>query len=165
MTFLLRDIPGATVFARFGKRYPQLDPVATEAFLRLMRVGSDLLDFLDRQLGPHGLLHGRWITMILLMREPDHTASPSVLADKQGVRRPTMSGLLRSLEADGLIDRIPDPCDGRQFQVRLTDAGVAKLDAVMPEYYATVADLLACYSARELKQLVRLLRKAPITAR
>ena len=80
MAFLLRDIPDAATFERFAERYPRLDPLATEAFLRCMRTGSDLLEFLDRHLERSALRHGGWITLILLMREPDHTASPSDLA-------------------------------------------------------------------------------------
>ena len=161
MAFLLRDIPGSVIFERFAERYPKLDPVATEAFLRLMRVGSDYLDFLDRFLEGHGLLHGRWITLILLMREPDHRADPSDLAEKQGVSRPTMTGLLEGLERDGLIKRVPDPEDGRRSGAKLTHKGVTKLDAVMPSYYKAVADLFAGFSKREQHQLLTLLRKAP----
>lgn len=161
MSFLLQDIPGSATFRQFNQRYPSLDPVSTEVFLRLMRVGSDCLEFLDRLLEQHGLLHGRWITLILLMRVPDYQADPSELARKQGVSRPTMTGLLERLERDGLIERIADPSDGRRYAARLTDRGVAKLDAVMPGYYEAVAELMSVYSARELSQLVKLLRKAP----
>ena len=161
MAFLLRDIPTASVFARFAERYPHLDPVATEAFLRCMRVGSDLLDFLDHHLARHGLRHGRWIALVLLMREPEHTASPSVLAAKQGVRRPTMTGLLNGLERDGLVERVDHAGDARLSPVRLTPAGVSRLDAIMPRYYAAVNELMSSYTAQELTQLVRLLRKAP----
>ncbi|MFP4107207.1 MAG: MarR family winged helix-turn-helix transcriptional regulator, partial [Phycisphaerae bacterium] len=132
MAFLLRDIPGSATFKQFNERYPSLDPASIEAFLRLMRVGSDCLELLDRLLEDHDLLHGRWITMILLMREHEHQADPSNLAEKQGVSRPTMTGLLERLERDGLIERVADPQDGRRFAAKLTRAGVAKLDGVMP---------------------------------
>lgn len=161
MAFLLRDIPGSATFKQFNERYPSLDPVSIEVFLRLMRVGSDCLDFLDRLLEQHDLLHGRWITLILLMREQDHQADPSELAKKQGVSRPTMTGLLERLERDKLIERVPDTQDGRRFAAKLTRSGVAKLDGVMPGYYEAVADLMSVYNKRELDQLVKLLRKAP----
>ena len=159
--FLLRDIPTSSTFEQFSERYPQPDPAATEAFLRFMRIGSDYLDFLDQFLRGHGLLHGRWITLILLMREPDRSAPPSVLAEKQGVSRPTMTGLLEGLERDGLISRANDPHDGRQSLIRLTRQGTEKLDAVMPGYYAAVSRLMSSYTSYELKSLLKLLRKAP----
>lgn len=95
------------------------------------------------------------------MREQDHQADPSDLAEKQGVSRPTMTGLLERLERDGLIERVPDAEDGRRFAAKLTRSGVAKLDRVMPDYYEAIADLMSVYNNRELEQLVKLLRKAP----
>ena len=162
MTFLLRDIPTAATFERFAERYPQLDPLATEVFLRCMRVGSDFLEFLDQHLEHHALRHGRWITLILLMREPDHTASPSVLAHKQGVRRPTMTGLLRGLESDGLVERVDHDTDARRSLARLTDKGIETLDAVMPGYYAAVAGLMSSYEPDELHRFAALLQRAPV---
>lgn len=164
MAFLLRDIPDAATFERFAERYPRLDPLATEAFLRCMRTGSDLLEFLDRHLERSALRHGGWITLILLMREPDHTASPSDLAKKQGVRRPTMTGLLGRLERDGLVERVDHGADARSSPARLTRKGITVLDAIMPDYYAAVAELMSVYSVRELTQLVALLRKAPLAS-
>lgn len=161
MSFLLRDLPDATTLERFRSRYTSLDPIATEAFLRLMRVGSDCLEFLDQFLGQHDLLHGRWITLVLLMREDDQQADPSELAAKQGVQRPTMTGLLNHLERDGLIKRVPNEIDGRRSAAELTKKGLAKLDAVMPEYYEAVATLMSVYSEQEFRQLVKLLRKFP----
>lgn len=161
MAFLLQDLPTSDTFHRFAERYPDLDPEATECFLRVLRLGSDYLDFLDGVLAEHGLLHGRWITLILLMREPDRTAQPSTLAEKQGVSRATVSGLLDKLEAEGLVERVPDHADGRVLAAKLTRRGVAKLDRVMPDYYRRVAELMGELDRSALKRLVKLLRQAP----
>jgi DNA-binding MarR family transcriptional regulator len=126
-----------------------------------MRVGSDYLEFLDALLSKHDLLHGRWITLILLMREPDRAALPSVLAEKQGVSRATMSGLLEGLEADGLIERVSDEADARRSLAKLTRRGVSRLDKVMPVYYRAVSGLMSAYSNSQRKQLLELLRAAP----
>ncbi len=163
MAFLLRDIPSRDTLDRFADRYPAVDPLATEAFLRLMRAGSDCLDFLDRTLHEHDLLHGRWITMVLLMREPDRTALPSELGRKQGVSRATITGLLESLENDGYVQRLADPRDGRRLLAKLTRKGVAKLDRVMPDYYQRVAELMAAFNPEQLETLIALLRAAPFT--
>jgi DNA-binding MarR family transcriptional regulator len=161
MTFLLKDIPGRKTFEDFAKRYPVLDPTAVEAFLRIMRVGSDYLEYLDALLSRHGLLHGRWITLILLMREDDRRALPSALAEKQGVSRATISGLLDGLERDGFVERIAHETDKRQSWAQLTTRGAAKLDEVMPEYYAKVSELMQGYNREQLETLTELLRNAP----
>lgn len=141
--FLLRDLPRPEAFDRFEAAYGPVDVDAVRLFLTILRAGSDLLNALDGFLEPFGLRHGRWITLVLLMREPDRHARPSVLAEKQGVTRATMSGLLDGLERDGLVGRVPDPEDRRSALVRLTPAGQACLDAVMPAYYRAIQTLLA----------------------
>lgn len=47
----------------------------------------------------------------------------SELAEAEQVRPPTISRLLKDLEAQRLIERLPDPDDGRVQRVRATDEG------------------------------------------
>ncbi len=55
--------------------------------------------------------------------------SMGALADAEQVRPPTMTRLVQALEADGLVEREPDPQDGRQVRVRATAKGRRLLDA------------------------------------
>lgn len=157
MAFLLRHLPDERAFARFAKLYPTLDPVAVSAFLRLLRVGSDLLGELDALLGAHGLTHGRWITMVLLRREEHLSALPSDLAEKQGVSKATMTGLLTGLEEAGLIRREWREEDARCAPAVLTDDGVRLLDRVMPGYYAAVRRWLSPLSVDDQRALSAML--------
>jgi DNA-binding MarR family transcriptional regulator len=56
--------------------------------------------------------------------------SPSELADREGIRRPSATRLVAKLEEEGLVAREPDPEDGRSFRVSLTDAGREHIDDV-----------------------------------
>jgi DNA-binding MarR family transcriptional regulator len=132
----LRDLPTPEVLQKFAQRYPQADISAISTFLHLLRVATDLSTALDECLSRHGLLQGRWWVLILLMREETMISTPSVLADKAGVTRATMTGLIDGLERDGLVERIFDPQDRRRISVKLTQAGQGRLDAVMPDYYS-----------------------------
>ncbi len=131
----LRDLPTQEVLERFAERYPAADVTAIASFLMLLRVATDLSVALDACLTKHDLLQGRWWVLILLMREADLTSQPSVLAEKLGVTRATMTGLLDGLEQGGLVQRVSSSQDRRSVQIKLTTAGQAKLDAVMPDYY------------------------------
>ncbi|MDX2148089.1 MAG: MarR family transcriptional regulator [Planctomycetota bacterium] len=157
MAFLLRHLPDERAFARFSKLYPSLDPVSVSAFLRLLRVGSDLLGELDTLLATHGLSHGRWITLVLLRREDHMSALPRDLAEKQGVSKATMSGLLSGLEDAGLIRREWREEDARCAPAVLTEAGVQILDRVMPRYYDSVRQWLSPLSTSEQRSLIGLL--------
>jgi DNA-binding MarR family transcriptional regulator len=97
--------------------------------------------------------------LILLMREDDGMSAPSTLAEKAGVSRATMTGLLDSLERDGLVERIFDAADRRRVSIRLTPAGQAKLDEVMPDYYRRLRQLMAGFSDAEKNVLHSMLER------
>jgi len=154
----LRDLPTTEVLEKFAQRYPEADVSAISTFLYLLRVATDLSVSLDECLSRHGLLQGRWWVLILLMREDTRTSTPSVIAEKAGVTRATMTGLLDGLERDGLISRIFDPNDRRSVSVKLTDAGQLKLDEVMPDYYRRLSQCMAGLDENARTQMQNILR-------
>jgi DNA-binding MarR family transcriptional regulator len=50
-------------------------------------------------------------------------ATTSALAAAERVRPQSMAHTIAELEADGLVDRTPDPVDRRQIQIALTERG------------------------------------------
>jgi|GEM_PF-45015 len=162
----LKNLPDAKVLQKFVDRYPQADADAVIQFLNILRIGSDLSAALDGFLAKYGLLQGRWWVLILLMREDNLTSTPSALAEKSGVSRATMTGLVDGLERDGLVARLIDSADRRKYSIQLTAAGQAKLDEVMPSYYQRVSTLMGSIPAplREvlLSQLMLLKEKGNV---
>jgi DNA-binding MarR family transcriptional regulator len=53
--------------------------------------------------------------------------TPSELAEIERVKRPTVTRTLGCLEREGLIERTPDPADGRSFLVSVNGAGRERL--------------------------------------
>lgn len=155
----LKNLPDADILKKFADRYPDADIDQVLQFLTFLHVATDLSNGLDRYLGAHALLQGRWWVLILLMREDDHSSSPSKLADKAGVSRATMTGLLDSLQRDKLVTRMVSPVDGRQTLVKLTPAGQEKLDQVMPDYYRRLRQLMSVLSKEEGHMLMNILLK------
>lgn len=155
--FLLKDLPDTPTLEKFKASYPQLNISSTKLFLYLLKIGSHLLTQLDRFLQAYELSHGRWITLILLYREDDYIALPSVLAEKQGITRATMSTLLKRLEKDGFVRRLPCGDDGRVFKCQLTSEGKSKLDVIMPAYYDWVSEMFDGIDETEKKALISFL--------
>ena len=153
----LKDLPTTKVLGKFAERYPDADITAVSGFLHLLRVATDLSVALDACLSKHGLLQGRWWVLILLMREESKTSTPSVLAEKAGVTRATMTGLIDGLEQNGLVERVYTKDDRRSVLIRLTDAGQAKLDAVMPDYYRRVRQCMQALNDEKRAQLQQIL--------
>jgi DNA-binding MarR family transcriptional regulator len=49
--------------------------------------------------------------------------TPSELADRERVKRPTATKLVARLESEGLVSRTPDPADGRSSLIAITAEG------------------------------------------
>lgn len=62
-------------------------------------------------------------TSVLLRLDKDGASSTTVLATAEGVRPQSMTATLGALEELGLIQRRPDPEDGRRQIITLSDAG------------------------------------------
>lgn len=149
----LKDLPTIQVLDKFAERYPDADVTAVSTFLYLLRVATELSVALDTCLSKHGLLQGRWWVLILLMREASKTSTPSALADKAGVSRATMTGLIDGLEQNGLVARVYANGDRRSISIALTDSGQSKLDVVMPDYYRRLRLCMQSLDEDQRKQL------------
>jgi DNA-binding MarR family transcriptional regulator len=158
-SFLLRRIPRYECLEKRSLRYPDLDAGAVEATLVLMRVASDVLEAYGSHLSQHGISQGRFLMMMTLDRNKRRELLPSELAEKIGVTRATVTGLLDGLEKDGFVQRRPHPEDRRAMMVSLTDAGREFIERVLPDHYRRIAALMGDLDGDERRELVRLLTK------
>ena len=81
--------------------------------------------------------------------------TPSELAERENVRRPTATKLLARLEAPGLVARTADPVDRRSFLVAASPAGLALLAEVRTRKDAYLARRLRALSAEDRATLRR----------
>ena len=151
---LLKELPSTQSLEKFLMRYPETDIQSILDFAIMLRAASDISDALDKLLAKHALLQGRWWVLVLLLRQPDVTSSPSELADKAGVTKATMTGFIDGLEREGLVSRLMDTVDRRKFMIRLTAAGQQKLDEVMPDYCNKVRALMTTLNTEERNVMV-----------
>lgn len=151
-----RSPPRFETIEALSHEYPDVDPSAIHTSLALMRVGSELLEAFEHTFASHGLSSGRFAVMMTLRRNPDGL-SPAELADLVCVTRPTMTGLLDTLDKGGLIERRPHPEDHRAQTVSLSRSGRALLHRMLPSHFRRHAALMAGLSRAERDELVRLL--------
>jgi DNA-binding MarR family transcriptional regulator len=156
---LLNGLPKYEVFLQEAKRFPGLDASACYTYLQLLRTGDELLALDEQVLSSYGTRHGRFNLLMMLLKYSDGEATPAGLADKTGVTRATISGLLDGLEKDGLIERRPDPEDRRLIRVHLTAAGQEFLDKIVPGYCRWLSSIVEPLDEKERQQLVILLEK------
>ena len=167
---MLKDLPRYEALTQAAECCPAIEPSACDAFFNLLRTGDDVYAVVDRLLAERGMSQGRFTVLALLGRECEEgkktaccekrgPATPATLAEEAAVTRATMTGLIDTLEKDGLVTRVPDPVDRRTVHVRLTDQGRSVLEEILPDYFTCVARLLRPLNQTERKQLVKLLQK------
>jgi DNA-binding MarR family transcriptional regulator len=157
--FHLRDLPKYEAIRQRTQRYPEIDPLAVEAFLVLLRIASDVMTSIETYLNRHNMSHGRFTVLMVLNRNPHEALCPSELATKCGVTRATMTGLLDGLEREKYVTRIPDTNDRRMASVQLTPEGITMLDGMLPDYYRRIAGLMGHLNESEKKLLQAMLWK------
>lgn len=110
------------------------------------------------RLAPHGLSEGRFVVLFLL-----HGAGgmlpPHELAERAGVTRATISGLLDGLQRDGLLQRHSDAEDGRRLQIVLTARGRRLADELFDQHTQWIGGLFNGLDSSEQAQLSLLLEK------
>jgi DNA-binding MarR family transcriptional regulator len=156
---LLKEVPRYECLLERAKRYPELDPSAMEAFLHLLRTSTDVFDAFRDLLARHETSQGRFVVLILLNRDPETPFNLADLAERSNVTRATMTGLIDTLERDGLVKRKHTAGDRRMLLVRLTDTGKTFLDKILPDYFRRVTTLMGGLSHAERKTLVLLMIK------
>lgn len=80
------------------------------------------------------------------------------LAASNGCTRPTMTGIVDTLEKNGLVTRQPNPNDRRSLLVTLTEDG-KDLEGSMPDLDRIYSKCCVGLSAEEFEQLGSLLSK------
>ncbi len=152
-----RDLPKYEHLKERAEGYPDLDPRAFEAWLAMLRVGSEVIGACEALLAERGLSQGRFAALMVLNCRG--TASPSDLADCAGVTRASMTSIVDALERDGFVVREANAADRRMQLIRLTGLGRTHLDSILPGYFSSVADLMSGLDEAEQAELTRLLLK------
>lgn len=83
----------------------------------------------------------------------------SALAERTHVEVSTVSRAATALERHGIIERIPDPADGRAHLLSLTDDGLDALGALQEQRQEWFSELLSDWRAEDVAQLRELLTR------
>lgn len=95
---------------------------------------------LDEKLRPLGYGSARMEALSTIARSPEPSAQISI-AKRIGIEGPTLTRMLDTLEADGLVVRKQDPTDRRTKLIELTDAGreaLKEITLVAQEFRSSV---------------------------
>lgn len=114
---------------------------------------------LSDQLAPHRIANADFDVLLRLSRSPDKSLRMSDLAAQTTLSSSGITRVVDRLETAGLVRRDPCETDRRALYATITDAGLAKVTAVLPQHLDTIDDLLfGPLSAEQRDQLLASLR-------
>ncbi len=130
------------------------EPVDTVASDPLKLIGITYRTFsrlVDGQLRELGFAMGQLPVLVALKHGV--ALSQSELARLARVEQPSMAQLLNRMERDGLVQRVPDPNDGRSRLISLTAQARKQLPKAKAVMDATGEKATAGFSQQDLAQL------------
>jgi DNA-binding MarR family transcriptional regulator len=95
--------------------------------LRYLTLAYRVRKVVDKHMISSGLSLARWKVLEIL--DGKGSIRQKALAQELGFAERSVTQAVESLASDGLVERMPDPADGRAKLVTLTDEGAAALAA------------------------------------
>ncbi|WP_067664749.1 MarR family winged helix-turn-helix transcriptional regulator [Nocardia miyunensis] len=141
-----------TTPAREHEAYRAIEHELGVLFRRARALSAEMARRVHPELEPaaYGLLIGMY----------DRARSrPSDLAEYFGVGKATISRQVKVLEQLGLIERRPDPDDGRAHLLVLTDEGRRRLETARTARQQRFHAMLATWPAEDVRMLGRMLAR------
>lgn len=143
---------------RTSGELPEIDPAAMRLVLTLHRVASELMYDIESSVHrPRGLTWpGFRVLFVLWLAGP---AESKRVAQLSGMSRATVSGLVNTLERDGLVDRRQADHDRRAVRLSLTDSGHRTITSAFRAHNERERAWAATLSGAEQAALIELLGK------
>ena len=126
---------------------------------RLNRLAAELSNALsDEYQARYGLDIPEWRVLATLGFRND-ACSAQYISQCTRTHKSTISRAVTALLHDGLIERVENETDRREFRLRLAKKGRSLYEELFPQLLRREDEILACLSAQERKQLSALLGK------
>ncbi len=142
--------------SKSGKKKDHRDYTLADLSPALTQAARAMRTVMTRSLTASGLYAGQ--DGVILALAANDGLPAGTLAQKLGVKAPTMTRTIGRMEAQGFVERRPDAEDARLTKVYLTETGRNSVSEI--ESSAATCDELATrgFSEKEIRSLVRLLK-------
>ena len=87
-----------------------------------------------------------------------------LVAEEVGISKGSLTGVMNTLTARGLVERVPSELDRRRVELTLTPAGEELMDELYPQFNEAESALVQGLSGRDLRRLTESLRRITTTA-
>jgi len=152
------------ILAQWAAERPDVDVSAIAVIGRISRLEKRLAAELARVFALHGLEHWEYDVLATLRRSgPPFELTVGEMLESMMLASGTITHRIDRLEGRGLVERRPDPNDGRVVRVRLSRTGKTLVERALVDHAANEERLLSGLSSREREQLAALLRRLQVT--
>ncbi len=147
------------ILEQWRRERPDVDVSAMAIIGRISRLEQVIRPRLDPVFDRHELESWEFDLLATLRRSGDpYRLTAGQLVDSMMVTSGAVTNRIDRLEQRGLIGREKDPADGRRVLVALTEDGLRKIDAALPDHAANETALLQALSPKDRATLAQLLR-------
>jgi len=129
----------------------------------IMRVQQLLLGDFDATVRRHGLTFARYEALVLLAFSREGRLPMSKIGQRLMVHPTSVTNIIQRLDAQGLVERVPNPADGRGMLAAITPEGRVVMEAATKDL-VTAGFSLGALTAAEHEQLFALLCKVRVAA-
>ncbi|MET4156990.1 DNA-binding MarR family transcriptional regulator [Agromyces sp. PvR057] len=144
----------------WSRRLPDADLSPLDVMSRLRRAANRLAKLRAAAFKDAGLASWEFDVLAALRRQDEpHELSPAHLIAATMIGSAAMTNRLDNLAVRGLVERRPNPRDGRSVLVRLTAEGTIRVDEAMRGLVAREGVELEALTRDEQATLARLLRR------
>ncbi|MBZ0217092.1 MAG: homoprotocatechuate degradation operon regulator HpaR [Fimbriimonadaceae bacterium] len=122
--------------------------------IALLRAREAVMSHFRPILHKHGITEQQWRVIRVLAEHSELEVSE--VAKLAFVLGPSLSRIVRTLEARKLIGKRRDDADGRKYWLSITDTGTKLIHMVMPDSHRVYADLENKLGKKRLETLIKL---------
>lgn len=127
--------------------------LAVEAWESLFRAQHEVFEHIAGDFSGTDLAQGEYDVLLTVTRAPGMTARLREVTANMLISQPSVSRLVDRMVARGLIEKCPDPDDGRGALVRATEAGATAFRRIAAVHAASIAELMSPLTHDELVAL------------
>ncbi|MCU4673329.1 MarR family winged helix-turn-helix transcriptional regulator [Microbacterium fluvii] len=133
--------------------------LAAEAWESLFRAQHEIFGEISADFEGATLTNSEYDVLLTVVRSPGLQARLRNVTANLLISQPSVSRLVDRMVVDGLVEKLPDPDDGRGAIVRATPKAAAAFRKLATAHATTIAERMSVLSDEELAELLALTRK------
>jgi DNA-binding MarR family transcriptional regulator len=145
----------------FEQRWPGAECSATEVIINLGQAGERVGALVARTVRRYGIPSSTALIVLEILEGAGSALTPSEIAARSFVTRPTLSGVFDTLQRRGLISRTADTRDKRSARLSITADGQDVLKRALTTLHQAEAGWCRDLSTAERAAVIQALARIP----